>query len=392
MKSNRMRAEAAAWMLRRLLIPRHRRNVELASLRVGQQAGLPMEAWARLTGDESLLVCTLADSPHVELLEEARRRQAPPSNDWLVGSRYLALARRCLQEIGHFHGAVDEAGLLQVARDFGLGFLEKRAWNPRLPRVARLADSPVFEIVDGHHRLAMALAAGASQLDVEVQGRVPSWWQRKLQQVNMTRRDELYQPVDLPEVAHWALVRRCTDRLALIERFLDERALPTGTLLDLGSSYGWFTARLKPRFPGGVLAVDRDPAALDVPRLLFGLRSQELLVRRAEDYLADGTRPPADAVLFLSLLHHYAIGKEPGEVDQIVAGLGRVTGRVLFLDTGEGHEDWFRRKLPGWTPDFVAELVLRKGGFREAVALGVDSDKVPPNAGNYGRTLFAFLK
>ncbi|MCA9782642.1 MAG: hypothetical protein KDC10_10790 [Calditrichaeota bacterium] len=389
MISNRMRIEAGLWKMRRLAMPTRRITVELGSLRVGQQAGLPMEAWARLSGDDSLVSRSMQDSPHLALLRQARDTGHSDPR----GSEYLAHALRVLERVGHYHDARSEQEVVELARRFAQSTPDTGTSLIESVRVARLIGcKDLYEIIDGHHRVAMALAAGETRGEVLLQGAVPSWWVRKLHRVNMTRRSELYQPIELPEVKGWPVVRVCHDRLKMITEFLDARGLHPHTAIDLGSSYGYFSAGLKNWGIPDVKAVDRDPNALDVGRLCYGLEPSQLLVSRAEDYLADDSTPSAEVVLFLSLLHHYAIGKEPGEVEQIIAGLARKTRTVLFLDTGEEHEAWFRHKLKGWSPEYVSKLVLRAGGFSQAIRLGIDADAPFEKGQNYGRTFWAFLK
>jgi len=65
---------------------------------------------------------------------------------------------------------------------------------------------------------------------------------------------------------------------------------------------------------------------------------------------------------------------------------------VLFLDTGEGHEAWFRESLAGWDADRVAAFLKQHGTFDEVVDLGPDADAVPPYESNYGRHLFACVR
>ena len=78
--------------------------------------------------------------------------------------------------------------------------------------------------------------------------------------------------------------------------------------------------------------------------------------------------------------------------EDLVARLDHATRRVLFLDTGEAHEAWFRDSLPEWNAAFVGEWLVAHTTFRDVVALGTDRDAVSPYEENYGRTLFACVR
>ena len=99
-----------------------------------------------------------------------------------------------------------------------------------------------------------------------------------------------------------------------------------------------------------------------------------------------------DVVSCFSLLHHFVLGR--GSVDEVelLRLLDRATGRVLFIDTGQGHEDWFRKSLSSWDADYVGEFLERHGTFDQVIDLGPDQDDVPPYEGNYGRHLFACVR
>jgi hypothetical protein len=69
--------------------------------------------------------------------------------------------------------------------------------------------------------------------------------------------------------------------------------------------------------------------------------------------------------------------------------LDSATRGVLFLDTGEAHESWFKLVLPEWTPLYARHWILENSSFTDVQALGTDRDNVAPFEGKYGRTLFA---
>jgi hypothetical protein len=65
------------------------------------------------------------------------------------------------------------------------------------------------------------------------------------------------------------------------------------------------------------------------------------------------------------------------------------SGRVLFLDTGQAHESWFRWTLQEWAPAYIASWIKANSDFNRVEAIGVDTDGTGAFSGKFGRTLFA---
>jgi hypothetical protein len=72
--------------------------------------------------------------------------------------------------------------------------------------------------------------------------------------------------------------------------------------------------------------------------------------------------------------------------------LDKVTGSVLFLDSGEGHEAWFSTTMPDWNPGKIKKFIEETTSFAHVIDLGADADAVPPYDDNYGRHLFACIR
>jgi hypothetical protein len=199
----------------------------------------------------------------------------------------------------------------------------------------------------------------------------------------------LYQPIDAPELEHWTLVRRCTDRLDMMLRFLHSVHITGATYLDVASSYGWFVAAMR---DAGYDArgVELDPLAARCGEWVYGLTPEAIDVAEASEYL-DSPGARADIVSCFSLLHHMLIHNE-ASASAFLRKLDAATRQVLFLDMGQGDEDWHRHLLPGWTPPVIEAWLERHTTFSAVYALGVDGDRTPANGANYGRTLFACVR
>jgi hypothetical protein len=89
------------------------------------------------------------------------------------------------------------------------------------------------------------------------------------------------------------------------------------------------------------------------------------------------------------MLHHFVLGRTPHTAETLISLLDQATSDVLFLDTGERHESWFRLVLPEWSPAFARQWILDHTSFESVRILGTDRDNAAPFAGKYGRTLFA---
>ena len=390
--------------------PRSER-VPIEVLLVGSQAGRPLERWIEETGEESRASLRLVDAPYVSFLRSVRANPRALEDDaFLKGTDYYRMARRCADHVGKWFGAREEAGILERVRAFGRMLPELSGGGPDLAslggeklqgrsapgepvRVHALRDSRCRELEDGHHRAALAVLAGATEVEASVLGEKWSYLQRLVLQGVQTRgRKEIYQPLPAAEMdGDWKLVRRCADRFAMMERFLRERGISGHgrRSLDLASSYGWFVHAFR-ELGFDAHGVERDEIAVRVGRAGYRLEPERIRVMSVERFLR-GNQERFDVVLFLSILHHFVIGRESGRAEELIRQVDRACSSVLFFDTGEEHEAWMAGKLPGWTPEFVEAWLRKNTTFDEIVRLGKDED-VSTFPGNYGRTLFACVR
>jgi hypothetical protein len=367
-------------------------TVPVDSLLLGAQAGWTAREFADRTGDLLWPSTRLVDGPHVDLL-----RRTDPSDEEILASPYGRLARRCIDAGGRYFGAADDAGIIAGARRF----LSDERDGERRPEqsgrldpvlVAPVRGSDHYQVLDGHHRLARAVVRGETTVRV-----VTKWLPVTTPLQDLLLRmswldgtKELYQPIHAPELERsWTTVRRCTDRLEKMRKVLAERDI-TGSYLDVASCYGWFVAKM------GELGFDahgleRDPLAVPLGRAVYGLREDQIVTGDAVELLAHEDRE-YDVVSCFSLLHHFVLGRASVGPEELVKLLDRATARVLFLDTGQENEAWFRTSLAGWNAETIAGFLRRHTTFDEIIDLGPDDDAHFPYADNYGRHLFACLR
>ena len=379
------------------------RHIRVDRTLYGTQAGIPGKEFARRTGDLLWPSRRVADGPHVGLLRLAAGT-SDLTDEQILASDYTAFARLCLKEAGHYFWATDDEGIVEVARDFigradGTGSTVRRAHQSPADapiRVANVRESDCYQVLDGHHRLALAAFRGQHSVSAKVKWvSVTTPLQDTLDEMSWIGGErELYQPVEAPELEQsWATVRRCTDRLdKMLSTVADRTPLdpPSASYLDVASCYGWFVAQMgEAGFAAG--GIERDPVARPLGEALYGLRPDQVTTGDAVDLLAKPEQR-YDVVSCFSLLHHFALGRARVGAPELARLLDGVTGRVLFLDTGQAHERWFRESLPEWDTAYIANFLREHTSFDEIVDLGADQDAVAPYADNYGRHLFACLR
>ncbi len=394
-------AALGAW--RRLLA----RQVDMERLLWGGEHAVPAARYARMTRNLLRPSTRLRDTPHVRFLEAYRREGAAilaPGR--FERTAYYANAAQALDLGGDYFGCRRRQDLHLQARRFIEQF--EGRWRAQGADVARSVSSPwapvvvrriadsdgCYEIVDGHHRLAIDYVRGARRCRAYVlrEPAVHTPLQEKLLDVFWTGgRRVIYQPIEAPELGRrWQLVRRCTDRMALIEGWLDAQGMGEGRgmrYLDVGCSYGWFV-RAMGDLGFDAQGVDRDPAAIELGRAVYGLAPGQVIESNIVDFLEACTDRYTVTSCF-SVIHHFALGKAPICAEALLAHLDRITERALFFDTGQSHERWFQRTLPQWDPEFIARWVRTHSSFTRVTPLGEDNDwQLPGQQGNYRRTLF----
>lgn len=378
-------------------------RVPLSRVLLGGQNGLDADVFAHATHDLLWPSRHVSEGPHVLLLRAAADHEL--GDEEILASPYADLARTCIEASGQYFGATDDAGILVLARDFigresGSAVAARpHQSDPGSPiMLAPIKDSDCYQVVDGHHRLAADVVAGRSSVDARVR-RVPvvTPLQDVLDRMSwIGGTHELYQPVSAPELDRsWTTVRRCTDRLESMDRLLGTLGVEpeVSSYLDVASCYGWFLSSMQER-GFTVQGVERDPLGATLGEAVYGLDRSRVHTGDAVDFLGEKAAQGEhyDVVSCFSLLHHFALGRASTDAVGLMRLLDDVTGRVLFLDTGQAHESWFRSSLAEWDTDYVRSFLEEHGTFDRVVDLGPDRDAVGPYADNYGRHLFACIR
>ncbi len=390
-----------------------KRSVPMDRLLCGGENGLPAATYARHTGDFLRPSKPFAESPHVRFLEQYRQiGEEIFRPEVFRQTNYFANAVECMNVIGQYFSCTREEQIEGIARGFVSRFQNKPLADDDAHRgpefsapdsmisVRGVAFSDCYEVIDGNHRLAISHVRGEKTQTVLVS--FPAA-QTPLQQLlmdyawcAMRGERELYQPVESPELgAHWMLIRRCSDRFELIERFLEEHraALPHDerpTYLDVACSYGWFV-RAFGQAGFDAHGVEMDWAATEIGRRVYELKPEQVKRSDAVRFLQSDARS-YDVVSCFSLLHHFILNRASINAVEMLKLLDRATKTILFLDTGQEHEEWFRESLAGWNADRIEGWLRENSTFTKIYRLGTDRDNVPPFENNYARTLFACMR
>jgi SAM-dependent methyltransferase len=378
-------------------------RVDPSLLLVGAQGGHDAVAFASATGLLGLGSTPMDRSPHVGLLHDAIECGRPLTDDELRASAYWAFAHRVAEIDGSWFGARSDSEYLDVTRNFIDWALER---SPRVTGsagtrfednilVAAISGSPMFQIIDGHHRVAKAIARGDTSL------RVDRTWlgtetplQRRLLRLNANERrlKTLRQPVPARDVeTGWLVASDCTDRLLRMVHFLEQLPdddVPPRTYLDVGSSYGWYLGKMK-QFGFSVLGVEPEAGAVEVGTSFYEIEPDEVVVGEPIEFVERMTGS-FDVVSCFGLLSAFDGSSGRDEAGRLIKAMDGVVDRVLFVDSDE--DPTYAALPPGANPASLTRLILDTTSFRQAVDLGDNHDPVGPWSASTSSRLIALVR
>lgn len=384
-------------------------RVPLDRLLLGGENACSAGLYARSTGDLMRPSTPVGRSPHLQLLREYERRgPVLLEPEEFRRTAYFANAMLCVDIFGRYFDARDEAGVREVAADFiaryqgrdPRGPLREGQTGPGTPiRVRPIAESDCFEVVDGHHRLAIAEVRGEREVTVRVEGPAAhtplqlllhdSWWRDP--------RRELRQPIDAPELRGVRVRRRCADRLRAMKALLaGEGLIPGGgaRYLDVGSRYGWFVAEMG-RLGFDAYGIERDPTARAVGLVAYGIPEERVARADCVRFLRADDRV-FDVVSALGVIHRFSAEGSGAGGEDLFHLLDRHTGRVLFLEVEDrdsaGAAGSAEGSPEGWGAERVEEWFRERGTFSRILCIGrgADGAGAGDSAGAY--TLLACIR
>lgn len=386
------------------------KKISVDKILLGGEAGIDGNRYSRLTGNILRSSTKAQDSPHLKLLikYDELGDELFESNNFHK-TDYYKNATEVITFCGNYFHATRNEEIVEIAKSFvkntKIIFNGRRVQgfssaNKNTPIVVkRIKNSDYYELVDGNHRLARVIKNGSSSIKAIIKREKTSTpaqdmlldvlWQGK--------RKELYQPLEIPEVTNWPVIRNCKDRAKLITDYLMKNE-PNGlsnldkyNAVDIGCSYGWFVNHFSKKHKINIKGVEIDPFAINIGTILYNLNNDRFIRKNVNDYLQI-SEVKKDIVFCFSVLHHYLLRAQPITPEEFIKSLDRITQKYLFIDTGQEHEPWFRKSLIGWNEIFIQEWIKKHTSFAEVIPLGVNQDSHESNGFNYARTLFVCVK
>lgn len=353
---------------------------------------------ARVSGNMFVLSTPVVDSPHIQFLRTYREiGDAIFELDRFVATSYCKHAFRCIELYGRYFSHTDLQGVLQRAKRFVALYdgdsysLEDRHQSlPNAPvEVVRIKYSDCYEVVDGHHRLAIATMRGGDEYPCAVlptDGVLTPMQLMVMDSIWFKGYPRIFQPIPVPELQKWFVARKCTDRLALMISWLRRNSISSGSFFDVGACYGWFVSEMEKR---GFQAsgVEQDGALAAVGRLAYGLHSSAITVENLGQHLRSA-KLKYDVVSCLSVLQNYLLRHEKMTAEEFIQLVDKITGSVLFFDTGEWHESRLKHYLAGWNVEYIQKWLKENTSFSKIEVLGTDNDRYGIFRVQFGRHLF----
>lgn len=340
--------------------------------------------------------------PHVEFLQEYQKIGDQIFEPGVFEqTSYYRNALENLRILAHYFDAVRPEEIQWGARRFATALKGRESALPP-PAGERASDEPIivrpvkysdcYQVVSGHHRLSLAYVLGLRTAPALIMGPEVT---TPLQDILLDclwlqGRQELAQPVDLPEVKNWVLTRRCSDRLEKMVSCLQAEGITSGSYLDIASSYGWFVAKMN---AAGFEAygVERDPIAASLGPLIYGLHPGQSQVADCSEFLR--AERQYDVTSCFSLIHQYVMNRMNVTAEELIRLVDSATRRVLFCDMGQSHEAVYRGlHLSDWDADRIESWLRKNTTFRRILRLGADEDVVEPYRDSFGQMLFACLR
>lgn len=376
-------------------------NVKLEKLLCGGEQGIPAGRYSYNTGNHLRSSTLIKDSPHVKLLQlyqEIGEAIYKPEN--YKNTAYYQNMLECLKECGNYFDVVDKKDALKQITRFIEHFEGKPAEkiyhqsDSQAPLITPNVLSEYYEVIDGMHRIAIAYVNGIEEMEFRISSNPTMTLLQELILGNSWTSGQklLYQPIDSPELENFTLVRQCSDRLEMMTKFLKEKDLLTPGLkyLDLGSSYGYFLSEIS-KLGFQCYGVDKCPNSLILGNICYQVPQKRMLCMGVENFF-DLNEDSYDVVSLLSVLHHFFLGRGEYSAEELIEHVDKITKRVLILDSGQNHEEWFKKTLPDWDEKTMIQWLKDYTSFDEVIPLGKDCDNVGVYAPNYQRTLVACYK
>jgi 2-polyprenyl-3-methyl-5-hydroxy-6-metoxy-1,4-benzoquinol methylase len=384
-------------------------DISLSKICLGGENDLSGYKYALMTGDYIRPSTRVSDGPHHMLLKKYHLLgNAVLTREHFEASEYYLNAKKCIDLFGEYFPGIDTPGkIIDAAQRFIALYEGKDVSNfngdghsaDNQPiEVRRIRGSSCYQLVQGNHRCAFALAKQETEIRAVIHEDKSeiTLIQFLLDHLSWEQGEKhLYQPIPAPELEdEWTLVRGCQDRFDLMLDFLKligfTNVASQLKVMDIGSYFGWFMNQFE-RLGFNVFGLEKDNIPTLVAQICYPRLKGRILAAEAGDYLEQHAEK-YDITLCLSIMHHMFYGRTKVDPMAFLKTIDSCTKHILFFEMGDENEAWFRTILKGWNPNTIANWVISNSSFSKVVCLGKDQDRKGSFANNFNRTLFAFLK
>ncbi len=384
------------------------RDIPVYKILLGGENDLSGYQYSLLTGDYFRPSTKAKDSPHAQfLLDYIQYGEKILEKEFFQETSYFKNAQTCIDLFGDYFPGIDTDERISLAAERFIKLFDQQDIS-HLPSkghskqgeiiiVSPIENSDFFQLVQGNHRVAFAIANKLEYIKakVNIQKKEITPIQFLLESLQWEQGDKiLYQPLPCPELqSQWVLARNCEDRLNGMKSFLKKEDMSfskDSTYLDLGSYYGWFVNKfIENGFDG--YGVEKDNVPIQVGEIVFPNIKNKVFKNEITRFLKTSNKT-YNIVSCLSIMHHFITQRENRNPEELLRLLDKTTNKILFFEMGEEHEKWFSTSLKGWNVDTIEKWVLSNTSFKKAYQLGRDIDSQGKFSDNFGRMLFAFVK
>lgn len=200
------------------------------------------------------------------------------------------------------------------------------------PVPAKLNANGTFELLDGHHRCADAIARGMNVVDLDIKYVSPLWSDLESRILSIYGEKKLYQRIEHPWFNDWH-VARTDDRGNCILNYIRGMSFTKRNSVDIGCCTGRLSRLL--RAEGfNAYGFDRDPNVIHVAdhlNMVFGSNVNFTVFGDIETMVKGCGMAKTNVVVCLSVLHHYLWEGTPQRYLDTIKMLLE-NSNVLFFD------------------------------------------------------------
>lgn len=376
-------------------------KIDLSKVLWGGEQGIPANVYSLRTQNYLRSSTLLKDTPHVKLLELYQNEgENLFKSELYTQTDYYRNICECIEQCGNYFNITDSKKAVDQVRRFIDHFKGKdrpevyHQSDHEVPLVAKNAFSDFFEVIDGIHRLAIDYVNGVKKVECRLSSEQTVTFLQELVIGNQwtTGQKLLYQPIQAPEFEQFTLVRKCSDRFKMMKELINQRGWDFSgkKYLDLGCSYGYFMDQMQ-TLGLKSYGVDNCPNSVMLAQICYHQPKERLLSLSLENFF-ELNEERYEVVSLLSVLHHFLLNRGEITAKDLIREVDKITGKVLFLDSGQSHEEWFKESLPDWDEEKMISWLKEYTSFDEVVTLGKDEDNVGVYSPNYQRSLVACIR